>query len=334
MTEQTATSGCIDTRREALENWLHDVLSASLRLEPVSTDASFRRYYRLRADDGSSLIAMDAPPGEEDTAQFIAVDRFMAGAGLNVPAVRAAAPEQGFALLADLGTRTYLDAINAENAGQLMDDALAALVRWQAATSAGALPPYDENVLRRELALFPDWYVGRHLGQALTTAQRECWEGLCEALVTEALSQPQVFVHRDFILRNLMVSTPNPGVIDFQDALVGPIAYDVASLFRDAFHSFGEAFVGRGVRRYLELAREAGLPVPAEDARFFAMVDRIGMQRHLKVAGIFARLAYRDNKPQYLDEIPRFIGYLRAIAPRYADTAELVSLLDALEGLP
>jgi aminoglycoside/choline kinase family phosphotransferase len=331
MSEYTAIANATDSRRAALTNWLHVVLGRSPCLQPVSTDASFRRYFRLRAEDGSSLIAMDAPPAQENTAQFIAVGRLMAAAGLHVPEVHAAEPAAGFALLSDLGTRTYLDAIEPGNIERLIEDALVALVRWQAATRDDVLSRYDEATLRCELALFSDWYVERHLGRAFNAAQSKSWERLCDTLVSEALAQPQVFVHRDFILRNLMVSEPNPGVIDFQDALLGPVGYDVASLFRDAFYGFGAGFVERGVRRYLELARAADVAVPAEDAAFTALFDRIGLQRHLKVVGIFARLAHRDQKPKYLDEIPRFIGYLRQIAPRYPDTEALMSLLDALE---
>jgi aminoglycoside/choline kinase family phosphotransferase len=320
-----------DRRRVALENWLASILGEPPRLVAASSDASFRRYFRLQADDGTSLIAMDAPPARENTAQFIAVAKLMRTAGLHVPEVRAAAPEEGFALLSDLGAQTYLDVITEGHADGLIEDALTALVRWQAATRAGALPHYDAAILRRELALFREWYVERHLRRRFAAAQLKRWVRLCDALVRDARSQPQVFVHRDFILRNLMVSTPNPGILDFQDALVGPIAYDAASLFRDAFHSFDEARIAGWVRHYLALARAAGVPVPSEDADFTAMFDRIGVQRHLKVIGIFSRLAYRDGKPGYLAEIPRFLGYLHAVAPRYPDTAELLALLDVLE---
>ena len=327
-----ATITLHDARRAALENWLAQVLGATPHLEPVSSDASFRRYFRLIDTAGASLIAMDAPPEHEDTAQFLAVAKLMQGAGVHVPAVHAAAPAAGFALLSDLGTRTYLDAIDDDNADVLIDDALNSLVRWQCATQPGRLPPYDEAVLRRELALFPDWYVARHLGRRLTPGQSHSWARVCAALVRLARAQPQVYVHRDFILRNLMVSTPCPGVIDFQDALIGPIAYDVLTLFRDAFYRCGEARIAHGVAHYLELARAAKLPVPATGDEFLRWFDLIGVQRHLKVIGIFARLAYRDRKPRYLAEIPRFLGYLRDIAPRYSETDTLVPLLDTLEG--
>ena len=323
------TSG--DRRLAALKSWLGQVLGTVPELAPASADASFRRYFRLSSAGGATLIAMDAPPEHEDTARFIAVATLMREAGLHVPLVHKADPGQGFALLSDLGTRTYLDAIEAANAEPLIDAALEALVRLQSATQAGRLPPYDGSVLQRELDLFRNWYVGRHLGISPTEAWTDAWNALCRALLAEASAQPQVYVHRDYILRNLMISDPCPGVIDFQDALIGPIAYDVLTLFRDAFYSWDEDWVAAKVADYLDLAREAGLPVPAEDAVFMRWFDLIGVQRHLKVAGIFARLAYRDGKARYLVEVPRFLGYLRAIAPYYPETEGLVALLDDLE---
>ena len=330
MTNSMATVTIHDSRLTALETWLSQVLGAPPHLEPVSSDASFRRYFRLSGINGASLIVMDAPPEHENTAQFLAVAGLMRGAGVHVPEIMAAAPDDGFALLSDLGARTYLDAIEEDNASALIIDALSALVRWQSATRPGALPPYDEIVLHRELALFPDWYVERHLGRRFTPDQRRVWERVCAALVSQAQAQTQVYVHRDFILRNLMVSDPNPGVIDFQDALVGPIAYDVLTLFRDAFHRFDPGLIEQGIAHYLELARAARLVVPV-DNEFRRWFDLIGVQRHLKVAGIFARLAHRDSKPKYLAEIPRFLGYLRETAPHYPETEALIPLLDALE---
>ncbi len=342
MTDLKATKAPADPRLEALRQWLSGVLGTEPRLEPASSDASFRRYFRLAGPGGASLVAMDAPPEHEDTPRFLAVAELMRAAGLHVPAVHAAEPGSGFALLEDLGTRTYLDALGRgssdadadadTDADGLIGDALGALVRWQAATRPGALPPYDEAALRRELALFPDWYVERHLGRRFTSAQCGEWDAVCAALVDAALSQPQVYVHRDFILRNLMVSDPCPGVIDFQDALIGAVSYDVLTLFRDAFHGWDEDWIAAQVKRYLALARKAGLPVPEDDAVFMRWFDLIGVQRHLKVAGIFVRLAHRDGKRKYLAEIPRFLGYLRAVAPQYAETQALVPLLDAVEG--
>lgn len=328
MTNSTANVTSNDERLAALRRWTGQVLGTVPDLAPASADASFRRYFRLSGPAGATLIAMDAPPEHEDTARFVAVAEIMRAAGLHVPLVHRADPEQGFALLADLGTHTYLDAIGPGNADQLIDSALDALVRLQAATQPGALPPYDAVVLQRELDLFPDWYVGRHLGRDPGAAWRDAWRGLRERLVSTALAQPRVYVHRDYILRNLMISDPLPGVIDFQDALVGPIAYDVLTLFRDAFHSWDEAWIERKIVHYLSLGREAGLPLPTEDAVFMRWFDLIGVQRHLKVAGIFARLAHRDGKEGYLAEVPRFLGYLRAIAPHYPESEALIPLLD------
>lgn len=331
MTNSTANVTSGDARLEALRRWIGQELGTVPDLAPASADASFRRYFRLSGAGGATLIAMDAPPAHEDTARFVAVAGLMRAAGLHVPLVHRADPEQGFALLSDLGRHTYLDVIGPANADGLIDAALEALVRLQAATEPDRLPPYDAAMLQRELDLFPDWYVGRHLGREPGTAWRAAWRGLCGRLVAAALAQPRVYVHRDYILRNLMVSDPNPGVIDFQDALTGPIAYDVLTLFRDAFYSWDEAWIARKVAHYLELAREAALPVPAEDAEFARWFDLIGVQRHLKVAGIFARLAHRDGKARYLPEIPRFLGYLRAIAPAHPESEGLVALLDGLE---
>lgn len=332
MTNSTANVTSEDRRLAALRRWIEQTLGSVPELAPASADASFRRYFRLSGPGGATLIAMDAPPAHEDTARFVAVAELMRAAGLHVPLVHRADPEQGFALLSDLGTQTYLDAIGPANADGLIDAALEALVRLQAATRDGALPRYDAAVLQHELDLFPDWYVRRHRGMRPDKAWTGAWRGLCERLIAEALAQPKVYVHRDYILRNLMVSDPCPGVIDFQDALLGPIAYDVLTLFRDAFHSWEEAWIERKVAHYLELAREAGLPVPDEDRVFTRWFDLIGVQRHLKVIGIFARLAYRDGKPRYLAEVPRFLGYLRAVAPRYGETEALIRMLDGLEG--
>jgi len=259
------------------------------------------------------------------------VARLLRAAGVNAPEVHAQDLAQGFLLLADLGKVTYLDALNDANAGELMGDAIAALLKWQLATRPGALPPYDEALLRRELGLFPDWYVGRHLGRAFSAAQRAAWDGLCAALVASALAQPAVYVHRDYMPRNLMRCEPNPGVLDFQDAVIGPISYDVASLMRDAFLSWDEARVLDWSARYWEGAKRARLPVAADFAEFWRSLEWMGLQRHLKVLGIFARLSYRDGKAKYLADTPRFLGYARAAAERYAPLAPLARLLDGLQ---
>jgi hypothetical protein len=323
----------MDDRFRALGAWLAAALDgAPVRVEPASTDASFRRYFRVFLGDGRTLIAMDAPPEREDSRRFVRVAALLRGAGLNAPEVLRHDFEQGFLLVSDLGTTPYLAALNAQNAKQLFGDATTALVRWQAASRAGELPEYDEALLRRELDLFPDWYVERHLGVKFNAAQREALEGVFRAVIANNLAEARVFVHRDYMPRNLMVCDPNPGILDFQDAVYGPISYDVACLFRDAFVSWDEEFVLDGTIRYWEKARRAGLPVPADFAAFWRDVEWMGVQRHLKVAGIFARLRYRDGKSGYLEDTPRFIGYLRHAAARYVELAPLGSLLDELEG--
>jgi N-acetylmuramate 1-kinase len=299
-------------------------------LRPASTDASFRRYFRVDTDHGS-VIAMDAPPDKEDSRPFVTIARMLRASGVNAPEVLAADLDQGLLLLTDLGATTYLAALTADNAADLFDDALHALIRWQLATEPAALPPYDEALLRRELALFPDWYVARHLRQALDERQAAVLQTMFDRIVADNLAQATVFVHRDFMPRNLMVSSPNPGVLDFQDAVMGPIAYDVVSLFRDAFISWDEELVLQWTRRYWSMARSAGLPVPHDFDRFCRDVDWMGLQRHLKVLGIFARIHYRDGKPHYLTDTPRFTAYVRRVARRYDELKPLAGLFDELE---
>jgi len=322
----------VDQRLAALRRWLAGPLGgAEFSVAPASADASFRRYFRVTLAGARSFIAMDAPPEHEDSAAFVRVAQLLRDAGVNAPRVHAQDLGQGFLLLTDLGTVTYLDALDDANAGELLGDAVAALIKWQLATRPGALPPYDEALLRRELGLFPEWYVGRHLGRELTAAQRAAWDSLCAALVASALAQPAVYVHRDYMPRNLMRCEPNPGVLDFQDAVIGPITYDIASLMRDAFRSWDEARVLDCSARYWEGAKRARLPVDADFGEHWRAQEWMGLQRHLKVLGIFARLTYRDRKPQYLADTPRFIGYARAAAERYAPLAPLAQLLDELQ---
>jgi aminoglycoside/choline kinase family phosphotransferase len=322
----------VDPRLARLTRWIAGSLGAPPEsLAPASADASFRRYFRATLADGRSLIAMDAPPEHEDCRPFVKVAALLRAAGLNAPEVIDRNLEEGFLLLTDLGSVTYLDALNEDNASALMHDAISALVKWQLATRPGELPPYDENLLRRELALFPEWYVGRHLGRSLDDAQRSAWNALCEDLVRSALAQSAVYVHRDYMPRNLMVCDPNPGVLDFQDAVIGPITYDIASLTRDAFLSWDEARVLDWAARYWEAARRARLPVDADFAEFWRGLEWMGLQRHLKVLGIFARLTHRDGKAKYVADTPRFLGYARAAARRYGALAPLAQLLDALE---
>jgi aminoglycoside/choline kinase family phosphotransferase len=321
-----------DDRRSRLERWLCEVLrGAGFALTPASEDASFRRYFRATLDDGASFVIMDAPPGKEDCRPFVHVARLLQDAGVHAPAVHAADLAAGFLLLSDLGTRTYLAQLDAGNADTLMRDATEALVRWQLATRANELPPYDEALLRREMNLFPEWYVGRHRGKQLTTAQAQALEQVFATLVASALAQATVYVHRDYMPRNLMLSEPNPGVLDFQDAVIGPISYDMVSLLRDAFLSWEEERVLDWSVRYWEKARAARLPVPGEFAEFWRAFEWMGLQRHLKVLGIFARINYRDGKPKYLEDTPRFLRYARTVAERYRELAPLAHLLDEIE---
>lgn len=327
-----------DDRVRALRAWLASALpdapaGAGLALSPASADASFRRYFRV-VRGADTWIVMDAPPPREDCRPFVAVAALLREAGLNAPQVLAQDLEQGFLLLTDLGTRTYLEALkgaDASAADGLFRDALAALIVWQRATRVGVLPPYDAALLERELALFPEWYIGRHLGVTLTDAERRALADVEAKLVASALAQPQVFVHRDYMPRNLMVCDPNPGILDFQDAVLGPLTYDVVSLFRDAFLSWEEARVLDWTARYWEGARRAGLPVHDDFGAFYRDFEWMGLQRHLKVLGIFARLNYRDGKPDYLADTPRFIAYARAVAQRYNELTPLARLLDRLE---
>jgi aminoglycoside/choline kinase family phosphotransferase len=321
-----------DDRRASLERWLAARLNgARFSLAPASEDASFRRYFRATLEDGTTYVAMDAPPDKEDCRPFLHVARLLAAAGVHAPRVHAQDLQAGFLLLADLGTRTYLQELNEANAAGLFGDALDALVRWQLATRAGELPTYDEALLRREMSLFPDWYIARHRGIELQEKQRQALEQVFGLLVASALAQPRVYVHRDFMPRNLMVCEPNPGVLDFQDAVLGPITYDVVSLFRDAFLSWEEERVLDWSVRYWQQARSAGLPVDADFGEFWRALEWTGLQRHLKVLGIFARINYRDGKPRYLADTPRFIGYARAVARRYAALGPLLRLLDDIE---
>ena len=330
----------IDARLDALREWLATIAAQHAldidSLVPASADASFRRYFRVAAGDGTAIV-MDAPPDREDSAAFVRVAALMAEAGLHVPRVMEQDLTRGFLLLTDLGTRTYLSALDGTDpqaAAPLMLDAIDALIAWQRASRADVLPPYDDALLRRELALFPDWYVARHLGLALDGAQQKVLSSAFDAIVANNLAEARVYVHRDFMPRNLMVGSPgaNPGVLDFQDAVHGPISYDVASLFKDAFLSWDEEPILDWTVRYWERARKAELPVPSDFGQFYRDVEWMALQRHLKVLGIFARINYRDGKPHYLADTPRFVGYVRATANRYRALGPLLKLLDALEG--
>ena len=328
-----------DPRLSDLTRWLAVTLSTDeFALAPASEDASFRRYFRATlaashalAPGAATLIVMDAPPPQEDCRPFVRIAQLLADAGINAPRVLAQDLDRGFLLLTDLGATTYLDALDETNAGNLFRDATDALLRWQLATRPNVLPPYDAALLRRELELFPEWYVGRHLGATLAADERAALTGVFDLIIASNLAQPSVYVHRDFMPRNLMVATPNPGVLDFQDAVCGPITYDVASLFKDAFISWPEERVLDWTIRYWEGARRAGLPVTTDIAAFHRDCEWMGLQRHLKVLGIFARIRHRDGKPGYIDDAPRFLAYVRPVAQRYRELAPLARLLDRLD---
>lgn len=313
-------------------------------LRPASADASFRRYLRLDTASGASLVVMDAPPDKENCRPFVQVQALMQQAGLRVPEILAWDEAHGFMLLSDLGAQTVIEVLNPEKPQAALDWyrlAVDALLDWQQASRPGVLPPYDEALLRRELQLFPDWYVARHRGVVLDAAQQATLAQAFDRIVANSLAAPSVFVHRDFMMRNLMVPPTGArlGVLDFQDAVYGPITYDIASLLRDAFISWDEDFVIDVTVRYWEKARRAGL-LGARSAsgwgddfgEFYRAVEWMGLQRHLKVAGIFARLTLRDGKPKYLADAPRFIAYIRATATRYRELAPLLRLVDQIEG--
>ncbi len=321
-----------DTRLAQLHEWLaQSALKLEFTLAPASADASFRRYFRVTAG-GKTWIAMDAPLPQEDCLPFVKVAALLRDAGINVPQVIAQDIARGFLLLSDLGTTTYLNGFTPDNPDALFSDAIDTLIQWQLASRPGVLPPYDAALLQREIDLFPDWYVGKHLQTTFTGAHQQVFAATSKLLMDAALAQPRVYVHRDYMPRNLMLSTPNPGVLDFQDAVYGPITYDVASLFRDAFVSWPEARELDWVIRYWERARAAGLPVNADFGTFWRDFEWMGLQRHIKVLGIFARINYRDGKPHYLKDTPRFISYARKVSARYRELGPFAKLLDELEG--
>jgi len=328
-------------RLELIQHWLSALFpDQPFSLAPASTDASFRRYFRISFADGSATrIVMDAPPEYEDCKPFIHAAALFGAAGVHVPQVIEQNLAQGFLLLSDLGDTTYLSALksnlqtsgSAENANQLYAAATSALVQIQQATRPHVLPEYDHALLRRELELFPEWYLTRHLGMTLSDAQRNTLDQVFERIIAANLAEPKVFVHRDYHSRNLMVSEPNPGVLDFQDAVYGPISYDLASLFKDAYIEWEEEQVLDWLIRYWEKARRAKLPISADFSEFHRDYEWMGVQRHLKVLGIFARLCHRDGKDGYLKDMPLVMRYLRLACERYRDFGPLLKLLDAAE---
>ncbi|SFB36759.1 hypothetical protein SAMN04515620_15316 [Collimonas sp. OK607] len=324
-----------DLRQTQIVEWLTTLsaiptLPATLR--PASADASFRRYFRLDAVDGRTLIVMDAPPPQEDVKPFIEIAGLFAGIGLSVPEILAQDVERGFLLLSDLGSTTYLQQLNDDSAPKLYMDAIDALVLLQTKSQPGVLPEYDRAFLLRELQIFPEWYLGKHLKASLSDQQTSDLNKVFDAILANNLAQPQVFIHRDYHSRNLMVLPDgNPGVLDFQGALFGPITYDIVSLLRDVYIQWDEAQVLDWAIRYWERAKRAGLPVNPDIDIFYRDFEYMGLQRHLKILGLFARLYHRDGKEAYLKDIPLVMEYTRKTALRYRELIPLVRLLDKLE---
>ncbi|PWB31298.1 aminoglycoside phosphotransferase [Pseudomonas sp. SDI] len=330
-----------DVRLQHLTVWLDEQLAKLFHtqgwgavpagtLTAASSDASFRRYFRWEGE-GRRFIVMDAPPPQENCHPFVEIDRLLATAGVNVPVIHGQDLERGFLLLSDLGHQTYLDVIDADNADALFADAIDALLAFQQLPMSAPLPSYDVALLRRELELFPEWYVGRELGLGFTDAQLAAWQRISALLIESALAQPKVLVHRDYMPRNLMQSVPNPGVLDFQDAVYGPVSYDITCLFKDAFLSWPRARVEGWLKDYWLKAKEKGVPVQADFAEFHRASDLMGVQRHLKVIGIFARICHRDGKPRYLSDVPRFFAYIDEVIARRPELAELDELIESLQ---
>jgi N-acetylmuramate 1-kinase len=321
-------------RLATLNNWIAAQYPGSeFTIAPASADASFRRYFRVSFPE-RSLIAMDAPPTQEDCSPFLHVARLFLKAGVYVPEILAQDLEQGFLLLTDLGRTTYLNVLDEHNARTLYLSAIDSLIKIQLASRAGELPDYNEALLTRELKLFPDWYVAKWRKHPLHERQAAILDEMFSLVLENNLAQPKVYVHRDYHSRNLMVSDPNPGILDFQDAVYGPITYDLVSLFKDAYISWDEEQVLDWVIRYWEKARTAGLPVHRDFGEFFRDFEWMGVQRHLKVLGIFARLYFRDGKDGYLNDLPLVMRYLRRACERYRELHPLARLLDELEGGP
>jgi aminoglycoside/choline kinase family phosphotransferase len=322
-------------RRAQLDSWLSATLQARrFELTPASADASFRRYFRVNLpDEGTTMIVMDAPPEHEDCRPWLKVAALFGEAGVHVPQVHAEDVEQGFILMSDLGNTTYLQVLDPDNAAHLYADALGSLIALQGASVPDALPAYSRELLEREIRLFDQWYVERHHGVTLDETTRAALERIYTRVLDTNLAEPRVFVHRDYHSRNLMHLSggANPGIVDFQDAVYGPISYDLVSLFKDAYIRWEEEFELDMLIRYWEAARQVGLPVRADFGDFHHDYEWMGVQRHLKILGIFARLAHRDGKTGYLDDMPIVIGHLRRVCGRYGALKPLLRLLDRLE---
>lgn len=328
-----------DARLEQLSAWLGTLNLVQVETKrPASSDASFRRYFRLdvvpelREKLGNTLIAMDAPPERENVPAFIHVQGLLLEAGVNVPAIVAQDVASGFLLLSDLGTTTYLQRLDVDNAPFMYSDAVDALVQFQLHSKPDVLPNYDRAFVERELNLFPEWFVGKHLGIEMTQEQSAQLNGVFEAIIGNVLAQPQVYMHRDFHSRNLMfLDQANPGVLDFQDAVFGPVTYDLGSLLRDAYIQWDEEVVLDWVVRYWQRAKQVGLPVNPDIDAFYRDFEFMALQRHLKILGIFCRLNYRDGKSIYMGDLPTVTDYVRKTANRYTVLKPLVRLLDTFE---
>jgi len=325
-----------NTRIDTLRGWLKG-LEPSWQLDlatlaPASADASFRRYFRIESKNPTypTLIVMDAPPQHEPLDAFIEIDLLLFEAGLHVPQILEKNIEDGFLLLSDLGHKTYLEALNDESANALYRDATHALVQIQLASKPNVLPNYDQALLQRELDLFPEWYLKQHLQLELSAIQTAQMRQAFALIIENNLAQEKVFVHRDFHSRNLMVTAQNnPGILDFQDAVYGPITYDAASLWRDAYIAWPEEKVIDWVIQFWEEGRKSGLPMPSDFGHFYRDFEWMGLQRHLKVLGIFARLFHRDGKDGYLKDIPLVLDYAIATANRYIELKPLARILEA-----
>jgi len=319
-----------DERLAALSAWLEHDLNLSLEsLLPASSDASFRRYFRA-AVDGRNFIAMDAPPAHEDVRPFIKVAALLREAGVQAPKIHAQDLEKGFLLLCDFGNRPYLDSLNEDTADALYGDALDSLARLKRGVDINTcgLPPYDEALLRREMDLCPEWFLARLLGRPASPAEQAVLADTWQILVDSALEQPRVCVHRDYHSRNLMITdTGNPGVIDFQDAVVGPATYDLVSLLRDCYIVWPQARVEHWVAGYHRRLLDEGLVAETDPERFLRWFDLMGLQRHIKVLGIFARLHLRDGKPGYLGDIPRVMNYVVEASARHPELADFLAFL-------
>ncbi len=343
-------------RQQQLTEWLQGLFpDTKFSLAPASADASFRRYFRVTFKEGPTLIAMDAPPQHEDCRPFLHIAKLFKDAGTHVPHIHAQNLNQGFLLLSDLGSVTYAQALadgDIGNARRLYGAATDALIKIQLASRKNELPSYDEALLRRELNLFPEWYIAKHLGVTLTDKQTAKLNEVFDRIVANNLAQPGTYVHRDYHSRNLMVTEPpllnppphtiegaseksdflsSPGILDFQDAVYGPITYDLVSLFKDAYIGWEEAHIIDWLILYWEKARKVGLPVHADFGDFYRDYEWMGVQRHIKVLGIFARLCHRDGKDGYLKDMPLVMHYLRAACERYIDLKPLLNLLKELE---